>query len=80
MHADRKNQICIWWNGIPQKTFVDEVWKYTIITVKVHVLTHFQYTMYYRYSKSDLILAFLWTKCQQDMIKNIEFYGFTTAL
>lgn len=67
-------------DGIPQKTFVNEVWKYTIITVQEHVLTHFQYTMYYRYSKSDLILAFIWTKCQQDMIKNIEFYGFTTAL
>lgn len=39
-------------DGIPQKTFVNEVWKYTIITVQVHVLTHFQYTMYYRYSKS----------------------------
>lgn len=37
-------------DGIPQKTFVNEVWKYTIITVQVHVLTHFQYTMYYRYS------------------------------
>lgn len=54
-------------DGIPQKTFVNEVWKYTIITVQEHVLTHFQYTMYYRYSKSDLILAFIWTKCQQDM-------------
>lgn len=48
-------------DGIPQKTFVNEVWKYTIITVQEHVLTHFQYTMYYRYSNSDLILAFIWT-------------------
>lgn len=80
MHADRKKSDLHMMDGIPQKTFVNEVWKYTIVTEQVHVLTHFQYTMYYRYSKSDLILAFIWTKCQQDMIKNIEFYGFTTAL
>lgn len=44
MHADLHMM-----DGIPQKTFVNEVWKYTIITVQEHVLTHFQYTMYYRF-------------------------------